>query len=112
MNTQDVPAEFVTKLLESRGWSKAGITTKPREVLEEAKAVVEEEEDYHTCPLCESELEEELSEEAIVEFTSDVLDILEEAEESLEEEDSYDDDDDEDEDDEDEEDEDEQSLGK
>ena len=102
MNRNEVPSDFVEALLGSPGWGKAGVAVKreEKEVVTEEKEqkeeVVEETEEVeeHICPLCESTLEEELSEEAIVEFTSDVLDVLEEAEEALEEseDDEYDED--------------------
>ena len=98
-----VTDEFVSELLESRGWDKAGI------VIDEAKkekktgsgpevegakevgksaydnpnnnpeGITEDEEKALACPLCESALEEELSDKALEEHAGAMLGVFSEA---------------------------------
>jgi len=75
-------------VLGTAAWNKAGILTestapvKGQEVIEEAKAE-ETAPEAHTCPLCESTLEGELSDEALLEHASQMLGVFEEAEQLL-----------------------------
>lgn len=74
-------------VLGTAAWGKAGIinesTAAPEaEVLEEGKQQ-EEAVEAHTCPLCESALEGELSDEALLEHASQMLGVFEEAEQLL-----------------------------
>ena len=79
----NVSDEYRKTLLEQAAWSKADI------VLPEGSAVLEEssdgtvtQEDHAlTCPLCESELEGELSEEQIADHLDAVVSILSETSE-------------------------------
>jgi len=100
----DVNDDFRKMLLENCGWERTGIKPTVSEeaaqeeapMLEEAKSqkaekeeVVEEEEE-HFCPLCEYSIEEAISDEQILEHTSQMLLALNEAnsfniEEALEE---------------------------
>jgi len=80
---------FVAALVESAAWGAARLNVAEKEVQavsEEATELVEE----HTCPLCESVLDEDLSEERLLEHLQLVSEILEsllvEEEEELQEE--------------------------
>ena len=72
-------------------------TANADEILQEAQAVLEAEEDCHACPLCESELEEPISEERLAEHVDYLLNVLNEATdedgELLSEDEDFDDDD-------------------
>jgi len=75
-------------VLGTAAWKKAGIMTESvapvqeQEVIEEAKAE-ETAPKAHTCPLCESTLEGELSEEAILEHAQQMMAVFQEAENIL-----------------------------
>ena len=75
-------------VLGTAAWKKAGIMTESvapvqeQEVIEEAKAE-ETAPKAHTCPLCESTLEGELSEEAILEHAQQMMAVCQEAEDIL-----------------------------
>ena len=74
-------------VLGTAAWNKVGILTESAapvveaEVIEEAKE--EKAPEVHTCPLCESTLEGELSDEALLEHASAMLGVFEEAEQLL-----------------------------
>lgn len=75
-------------VLGTAAWKKAGLLNESvapvqeQEVIEEAKAE-ETAPEAHTCPLCESTLEGELSDEALLEHASQMLGVFEEAEQLL-----------------------------
>jgi DNA repair exonuclease SbcCD ATPase subunit len=75
-------------VLGTAAWNKAGILTESaapvqeQEVIEEAKAE-ETAPEAHTCPLCESTLEGELSDEVLLEHAQAMLGVFEEAEQLL-----------------------------
>ena len=76
---------FVAALVESAAWGAARLNVAEKKV-QEATEVVEE----HTCPLCESVLAEDLSEERLLEhleMISEILESLHEETAELEEED-------------------------
>jgi len=97
----NVTDEFVSELLESRGWDKAGITideakkekkTGGGPEVEGAKEVGKSaydneknspegitEEETLACPLCEATLEEEISDEALEEHATSMLGVFTEA---------------------------------
>ena len=87
-----VEKEFLDNLFESAAWNQVGV--KPvveeaaPEVVEEESSVVEEAEEgaTHSCPVCESTLEEELSDDVLREHLSKVFDVIDEAFEVIEEE--------------------------
>lgn len=72
-------------VLGTAAWKKAGLLTesvapvKEQEVIEEAKAE-ETAPEAHTCPLCESTLEGELSDEVLLEHAEAMLGVFQEAE--------------------------------
>lgn len=90
-----VSNEFVSELLETRGWDKAGIRVDEKvqgagpevegakEVGKSAydnpknnpKGITEE----HACPLCESALESELSDETLEEHAASMIEVFSEA---------------------------------
>lgn len=82
MTKINVTNEFVSELLESRGWAKAGITPvineESTEVIEEGNSQ-EQVVEAHVCPLCESHLEGELSDEALEEHAGAMLGVFTEA---------------------------------
>ena len=90
MNT-NLSDELRNQLLESAAWGKAGITPVMNEEkaveteeeaveVEETEEVEELEEAVHACPLCASELSEEISEESLLEHLDVVLGTTEEEE--------------------------------
>tara|TARA_R110002051_G_scaffold167858_1_gene238530 strand:- start:5462 stop:5806 length:345 start_codon:yes stop_codon:yes gene_type:complete len=80
MNTQ-LTDELRAQLLESAAWGKAGITPVMNE---EAEATVEEdapeaeelEEAKHVCPLCTSHLDEQISEDTLLEHLDIVMGLV------------------------------------
>ena len=78
-------------VLGTSAWKKAGLLTESvapvqeQEVIEEAKAE-ETAPEAHTCPLCESTLEEELSDEALLEHANQMAELFQEVELLAEEE--------------------------
>lgn len=103
-----VDENFVKGLIENGSWQKLGINpllTEEDDVLEEGKKTkksrasaeddgepgesnIAEEEEVHTCPLCASHLEEELSEELLFEHAEAMAQIFQELiEEDMEDED-------------------------
>ena len=75
-------------VLGTAAWNKAGLLTESvapvqeQEVIEEAKAE-ETAPEAHTCPLCESTLEGELSDEVLLEHAEQMLGVFQEAEQLL-----------------------------
>ena len=78
-------------VLGTAAWKKAGLLNESvapvqeQEVIEEAKAE-ETAPEAHTCPLCESKLDEELSDEVLLEHAQQMLTVFQEAEQLLAEE--------------------------
>ena len=74
-------------VLGTEAWKKAGFINESvapvqeQEVIEEAKK--EQAPEAHTCPLCESTLEGELSDEVLLEHAGQMLQVFEEAEQLL-----------------------------
>jgi DNA repair exonuclease SbcCD ATPase subunit len=74
-------------VLGTAAWTKAGLINESAapvveaEVIEEAKE--EKAPEVHTCPLCESTLEGELSDEALLEHAEAMLGVFQEAEQLL-----------------------------
>ena len=98
----NVDDEYVSNILEANKVQKA-------DNLNESEVIVEEqhEEEVHACPLCESELDEPIAEEAMQECVDYILatlneaaelegEMLEEAEDEDEDEDEKDDEDEDD----------------
>ena len=103
MKNVSTGSEVTRVLIEAADWGfspkyKEEAEKAETEVIEESaettekvtEEVVEEfvEEDIHVCPLCESKLEEELSDEILSEHINEILEIaaLNEAEESTDDE--------------------------
>jgi DNA repair exonuclease SbcCD ATPase subunit len=86
--------DFVQQLIENGGWDKAGITPRIDEAKKKSKKDEEErdcesedmqeEVQGHTCPLCESELEEELSDDVIAEHIESMYSLMEQILEEME----------------------------
>ena len=94
-----VETSFVKSLLEGAAWEKAGLTlVEKKAATKEMKEADDEEEDLdpsgtkkeldqkesvevHECPLCESVLDEELSDEAIFEHVAQIQEALKTLEE-------------------------------
>ena len=104
-------------ILENSAWADFGLKVAKVEEkkLDEAAEQIEEEADEHVCPLCQSHLQEAISDEALMEHTAEVLEAVnaatlneeeeeEDGEELYEEADEDDEDEDEEESDEDDED--------
>lgn len=102
-------------IIENSAWDKFGITVpKDQQKIQESADQVAEEAEEHVCPLCQSHLDEAISDEALMEHTANVLEAVNAAtlneeeeeesdEEELVEEDESEDDEDESEDDDEEE---------
>ena len=80
MNQYDVSDGFVKTIVENANWKDVGvnISESKDKVVEETKDEVVEEtntEIEHFCPLCESKLEEELSDEVLYEHIDTVLSL-------------------------------------
>jgi DNA repair exonuclease SbcCD ATPase subunit len=74
-------------VLGTAAWKKAGTLNESaapveQQVIEEAKAE-ETAPEAHTCPLCESTLEGEISDEALLEHAEQMMGVFEEAEQLL-----------------------------
>ena len=65
-------------ILENSAWADFGIkVTKAEDAkLDEATEQIEEEADEHVCPLCQSHLDEAISDEALMEHTANVLEAV------------------------------------
>jgi len=77
----EVNEDFVKSLMKQAAWDKVKVV-----VEQEAEEPVEEDAtiEEHTCPLCESTLEEEISDEALLEHLDKISNLL--SEDSLDEE--------------------------
>ena len=78
----EVNEDFVKSLMKQAAWDKLNVVVEqeaPSEEPVEEDATIEE----HTCPLCESTLEEELSDEALLEHLEKISNLL--SEDSVEE---------------------------
>lgn len=99
---------FIAGVLRTSAWKSADLDVvldKETEVIEESAEEVDESEEVatHVCPLCETELEEELSDQCLLEHAQSMLSLFDEVEAQLNEEDDESDEELEDEEDEDEE---------
>ena len=102
-NVVKVDEAYRKTLMEQGEWSQLGIKPEfleeevaveaPAEVVSEAKEEEVIEEECYTCPLCESSLENELSEDRISEHLDFVLDLLSESGDDDDEDDEDDDED-------------------
>ena len=76
-------------VLGTAAWSKAGLVTESAapaqeaEVISESKVQKKEVTKVHACPLCESVLEEELSDEVLLEHAEQMLSTFQEAEQII-----------------------------
>jgi len=72
--------ELRNQLLEAAEWGKVGITPRlneaQKEETEETEETEELEEASHVCPLCTSELSEEISEDSLLEHLDIVLGLV------------------------------------
>ena len=85
MNHMELSDELRRQLLESAAWGKAGVQPRldesaseevEEEVIEEDEQVEESEAPAHDCPLCTSELHEELDSDAILEHLDVVMALV------------------------------------
>lgn len=81
MNHMELSDELRRQLLESAAWGKAGVQPRLDEsASEEVEEVIEEGEEseapIHVCPLCTSELHEELDADAILEHLDVVMALV------------------------------------
>jgi len=86
MNHLNVDKDYVQSLVESAAW--AAVKVKPTKVegkLEESSDSDEDSETQtHTCPLCESTLEEDLSDERILEHLDSMMAVVNQVSEDSE----------------------------
>lgn len=101
MNLQE---NFIKEVLRTSAWKSASLDVdlkKETDVIDESSEVDEEEEETQAvCPLCESELESELSDQCLLEHASEMLSLFDEVENLLTEDEDAEDEDVEDEEDE------------
>ena len=85
----EVPDEFVNSLMDDNSWGRFGLMSESKksdaEIVEKVEQVLEDEEvneeaevEVHSCPLCETVLDEALSDEVLEEHISSVLDMVNE----------------------------------
>lgn len=76
-------------ILGTAAWRQVGleVMNESTEVksAETEEEVIEEEAEGHSCPLCSSELDEEVSDEALLEHADAMLDVFQEAEQVINE---------------------------
>lgn len=91
-------------ILENAAWADFGLKAPAKQVekVEESTEEVIEEAEEHVCPLCQSHLQEAISDEALMEHTADILEAVNAAtlneevdEDADEDEEDFDDDEDE-----------------
>jgi|10_taG_2_1085330.scaffolds.fasta_scaffold49375_3 predicted house-cleaning noncanonical NTP pyrophosphatase (MazG superfamily) len=85
-----VNENYIASLFEGAAWDAAGVKfpveeDATTEVVEEGKAEVVEEAEVHSCPLCESVLAEDLTEEQLLEHLEMISEIIESLNEEAEE---------------------------
>ena len=106
MKHLNISDEAMKIILENAAWSDFGLKVESKEgqkLDESTDETLEEEADEHVCPLCQSHLQEAISDEALMEHTANVLEAvnaatLNEEEEEEDGEELYEEDEDEDED--------------
>lgn len=113
MKHLNISDEAMKIILENSAWGQFGLKVdEVKQPINEEAEEVSEEADEHVCPLCQSHLQEAISDEALMEHTANVLEAVnaatlneeeeeEDGEELYEEEEEDEDDDEEDFDDED-----------
>tara|TARA_Y100000034_G_scaffold89685_1_gene107959 strand:- start:488 stop:904 length:417 start_codon:yes stop_codon:yes gene_type:complete len=91
MNHLNVDKDYVQSLVESAAWAAVEIKpTKIEKKLEEASddsaddSTEDSEPQAHTCPLCESTLEEDLSDDRILEHLESMMAVVNQVSEDLE----------------------------
>ena len=74
-------------VLGTAAWKQAGLLTEAsapvKEKAKETEAEAETISEGHTCPLCESDLDEEISDEVLLEHADQMLGMFEEAEQVI-----------------------------
>lgn len=73
-------------VLGAAAWQQAGLLTEASAPVKEKAKETKAEAEEHTCPLCESDLGEELSDEILLEHADQMLGMFEEAEQIISEE--------------------------
>lgn len=91
---------FIAGVLRTSAWKSADLDVvldKEPEVIDESAEEVDESEEVatHVCPLCETELEEELSDQCLLEHAQSMLSLFDDVEAQLNEEDEEPEDEDE-----------------
>tara|TARA_R110000782_G_scaffold102791_4_gene190158 strand:+ start:36921 stop:37397 length:477 start_codon:yes stop_codon:yes gene_type:complete len=93
-NHYKVENDYIKALVEQAAWKPSELVTEDKEVVAkvEAEVVAEEEAKEHACPLCESILAEEISEDVLMEHIKNIeealLSVIEEEEKAKEDEDT------------------------
>jgi hypothetical protein len=104
MKHLNISDEAMKIILENSAWGQFGLKVdEAKQSINEESEEVSEEADEHVCPLCQSHLQEAISDEALMEHTANVLEAvnaatLNEEEEEEDGEELYEEDEDEDED--------------
>lgn len=79
MRGMDIAKEIYEDILKSKVWADQGVKVNLKESTEVSEEVEATEEETHVCPLCESTLEEPISEEKIEEHVNSLVDVVLEA---------------------------------
>jgi len=79
MRGMDIAKEIYEDILKSKVWAEQGVKVNLKESTEVSEEVEATEEETHVCPLCESTLEEPISEEKIEEHVNSLVDVVLEA---------------------------------
>lgn len=79
MRGMDIAKEIYEDILKSKVWADQGVKVNLKESTEVSEEVEAIEEETHVCPLCESTLEEPISEEKIEEHVNSLVDVVLEA---------------------------------
>lgn len=87
MRQRNISSEFVNALLEGNEWQKFGIKVGKKKSLTESTEETVNEEEEHVCPLCESKLDEAISEDRLQEHINEVMNLVNEMNESSDDED-------------------------
>ena len=86
MNHLNVDKDYVQSLVESAAWAAVEVKPTKTEKVEEASddSAEDSEPQAHTCPLCETTLEEDLSDDRILEHLESMMAVVNQVSEDLE----------------------------
>jgi hypothetical protein len=100
----NISDEAMKIILENSAWQQFGVKVNDaKQTLDESTEQIDEEAEEHACPLCQSHLQEAISDEALMEHTANILEAVnaatlneevdEDEDEDFEEDEDYEDED-------------------